>query len=196
MIAFLLKVWGLAKPYRGRLLLGVLTGVVGGLIEPLMIATITMVYSVVFPSANAPNLSERLSGAPSFVQGWARAAQEALGSGIQSHPTAAIVLVGAIPAVIFLRGLFSYLNIYFLQWAAIRAITDLRVRLFSHLLDLSASFFSRASSGELISRIMSDTYALQGILSNATAVIVKDPVTLAALLAWLLWQQRNVPLVS
>ena len=41
MIAFLLKVWGLAKPYRGRLLLGVLTGVVGGLIEPLMIATIT-----------------------------------------------------------------------------------------------------------------------------------------------------------
>src|SRR5207247_1779029 len=84
------------------------------------------------------------------------------------------------PTVIFLRGLFSYLNVYFLQWAAIRAITDLRVRLFSHLLNLSASFFSRTSSGELISRIMSDTYALLGIVSNATAVIVKDPVTLTA----------------
>ena len=143
MIAFLLKVWGLAKPYRGRLLLGVLAGVVGGLIEPLMIATITLVYSVVFPSVNAPNLSERLKWAPTFVQDWAEAAQEALGSGIQSHPIAALVLVAAIPTVIFLRGLFSYLNVYFLQWAAIRAITDLRVRLFSHLLDLSASFFTR-----------------------------------------------------
>ena len=75
MIAFLLKVWSLAKPYRGRLLLGVLTGVVGGLIEPLMIATITMVYSVVFPSANSLNLSERLKWAPTFVQDWAEAAQ-------------------------------------------------------------------------------------------------------------------------
>src|SRR5438034_1496930 len=196
MIAFLLKVWGLAKPYRGRLLLGVLAGVVGGLIEPLMIATITLVYSVVFPSVNAPNLSERFRWAPTFVQDWAEAAQEALGSGIQSHPTAALVLVGAIPTVIFLRGLFSYLNVYFLQWAAIRAITDLRVRLFSHLLNLSASFFSRTSSGELISRIMSDTYALLGIVSNATAVIVKDPVTLAALMAWLLWQQPKLTLVS
>jgi len=196
MIAFLLKVWGLAKPYRGRLLLGVLTGVVGGLIEPLMIGTITLVYSVVFPSVNAPNLSERLKWAPTFVHDWAEAAQEALGSGIQSHPAAALVFVAAIPTVIFLRGLFSYLNVYFLQWAAIRAITDLRVRLFSHLLNLSASFFSHTSSGELISRIMSDTYALLGIVSNATAVIVKDPVTLLALLAWLFWQQPKLTLVS
>ena len=99
MIAFLLKVWGLAEPYRGRLFLGVLAGVVGGLIEPLMIATITLVYSVVFPSLNGPNLSERLKWAPTFVQDWAEAAQEALGSGIRSHPAAAFVLVAAIPTV-------------------------------------------------------------------------------------------------
>jgi ATP-binding cassette, subfamily B, bacterial MsbA len=196
MISFLLKVWGLAKPYRGRLLLGVAAGIVAGLIEPLMIATITSVYSLVFPSANAPELSERLNWAPAFVQDWAKVAQEALATGFQSHPIAAIVLVGAIPTVIFLRGFFSYLNIYFLQWAAIRAITDLRVRLFSHLLNLSASFFSRSSSGELISRTLSDTHALHGIISNATAVIVKDPVTLAALLAGLLWQQPRLTLIS
>src|SRR5437773_10545724 len=124
MISFRLKVWGLAKPYRGRLLLGVLAGVVGGLIEPLMIATITLVYSVVFPSVNASSLSERLKWAPAFVRDWAEAAQETLGSGIQSHPSAALVLVAAIPTVIFLRGLVSYLNVYCLSWASIRAITD------------------------------------------------------------------------
>ena len=196
MIAFLLKVWGLVQPYRGRLFLGVAAGFLAGLIEPLMIATITSVYSLVFPSANAPELSERLKWAPPFVQDWAKSAQEALATGFQSHPIAAIALVGAIPIVILLRGFFTYLNIYFLQWAAIRAITDLRVRLFSHLLNLSASFFSRASSGELISRTLSDTYALHGIISNATAIIVKDPVTLAALLAGLLWQQPRLTLIS
>src|SRR5206468_6474742 len=112
MIAFLLKVLGLAKPYRGRLLLGVAAGILAGLIEPVMIATITSVYSLVFPGANAPGLSERLKWAPLFVQNWANSAQEALATGFQSRPTAAIVLVGAIPAVIFLRGFFSYLNVY------------------------------------------------------------------------------------
>ena len=53
MLAFLFKVWGLAKPYRVRLFLGVLTGIISGLIAPLMIATIMFVYGAVFPSPNA-----------------------------------------------------------------------------------------------------------------------------------------------
>ncbi|HWI57799.1 MAG TPA: hypothetical protein VNZ22_11275, partial [Bacillota bacterium] len=52
MFEFLLKVWGLARPYRGRLLLGALTGVIGGLLEPLLIVTVAFVYGVIFPSAN------------------------------------------------------------------------------------------------------------------------------------------------
>src|SRR5271165_4662989 len=54
MFEFLLKVWGLARPYRGRLLLGVLTGILAGFMEPLMIATITFVYGLIFPSGDGP----------------------------------------------------------------------------------------------------------------------------------------------
>ena len=82
--------------------------------------------------------------------------------------------------------MFAYLNVYFLQWTAIRTIADLRVRLFAHLLNLSAGFFNENRSGELISRIMNDTAALQSILSGATSVIVRDPVTLVSMLALLL----------
>ena len=207
MIAFLAKVWGLARPYRLRLFLGVLTGVISGLIEPLMIATVTLVYGLIFPTANAPALSTQFAGAmqraPAFAQGWLefmhgwlQSAEVSLGSGVRQHPAALVGLVGLIPAVMFFRGLFSYLNIYLLQWAAVRAITDLRVRFFTHLLNLSASFFSRTSSGELMSRMMSDTQALQNVISNATAVIVKDPVTLVSLLAYLLWQQPSLTLLS
>ncbi len=207
MVSFLFKIWGLARPYRLRLFLGVLTGVVSGLIETLMIATVTLVYGLIFPSANTPALSERFAaaaqhapalaqGAVTFVHDWLKAVEATLTSGVQKHPGALVALVALIPVVMFLRGLFSYLNIYFLQWAAIRAITDLRVRLFSHLLNLSASFFSRSSSGELMSRLMNDTYALQGIISNATAVIVKDPVKLVGLLAYLFWQEPKLTLIS
>lgn len=196
MIEFLLKVWGLARPYRGRLLLGVLCGIVGGLLEPLMIVTVTFVYGLVFPSAGGVPVGARWPNAPESVRQWIQAAQQALGSGVQAHPSTIVGLVAAIPAVMFLRGLFSYLNMYFLQWAAIRAITDLRMRLFEHLLHLSTGFFNRSNTGELMSRIMNDTTALQGIISNATSNIVKDPVTLISLLAYLLWQQPKVTLIS
>jgi subfamily B ATP-binding cassette protein MsbA len=196
MITFLLKIWRLARPYKLRLFLGVLTGVIGGLIEPLMILTIVFVFAVVFPSAGQTTLARFLGAAPKFMQGWLGHVQEAMSSGLQTHRLAAYALVGLIPAVIFLRGLFTYLNIYFLQWTAIRVVTDLRVRLFSHLLNLSTGFFSQNRSGELISRILSDTAALQNVLSNTTAVIVKDPVTLVSMLAMLLWNDWKLTLIS
>ena len=58
------------------------------------------------------------------------------------------------------------------------------MRLFAHLLNLSAGFYTENSTGQLISRVMNDTGALQNILSNATSVIVRDPVTLVGMLAF------------
>jgi len=197
MTEFLRKMWDLARPYRGRLLLGVATGIISGFIEPLMIATIVLVYSLIFPSVGSPPLAEKLpSWVPDLVKNWLVAAQEALTTGVSTHPAAVVALVALIPAVIFLRGLFSYLNVYFLQWTAVRAITDLRVRLFEHLMSLSATFFNQNSTGELISRILSDTGALQNVISNTISTMIKDPITLISLLAYLMWQQPKLTLIS
>jgi subfamily B ATP-binding cassette protein MsbA len=196
MFEFLIKIWALARPYRTRLLLGAFAGVLGGLVEPLMIATITFVYSLIFPAADAPSLAAQFSSAPAFLREWVLSAQQALNSGLKTHPGTILVLVGAIPAVLLLRGLLSYCNVYFLQWAAIRAITDLRVRLFEHLMNLSAGFFSRSGTGELMSRISSDTLQLQNVISSNTAVMVKDPVTLVSLLGFLFWRQPKLTLIS
>jgi ATP-binding cassette, subfamily B, bacterial MsbA len=196
MIAFLLQVWRLARPYRVRLLLGVITGVVGGLIEPLMIATITLVYSLIFLPSQPLPFARTLTWAPTWMQDWLASAQEALRTSVDAHPGAVVALIALVPLVILLRGSFTYLNVYFLQWTAIRAITDLRIRLFEHLMGLSAGFFGRTSTGELMSRVMNDTGALQHLISNAVAVMVKDPVTLVSLLSYLLWQQPKLTLIS
>ena len=73
---------------------------------------------------------------------------------------------------------------------------DLRTKLFAHLLGLSAGFFNQSRSGELISRIMNDTGAIQSILSGATSIIVRDPITLIGLLLPLLWRQPMMTLIS
>jgi subfamily B ATP-binding cassette protein MsbA len=197
MLAFLAKIWGLARAYRARLALGVVTGVIAGVMEPLMIATVTFVYGVVFPGTRG---SGPVPPLPSYIPGlfrdWFAAIQETVHTGVATHPGAMVAVVALIPGVLLLRGVFGYANVYFLQWVAVRTVADLRVRLFTHLMGLSAAFFNRSRSSELMSRIMSDTAALQGIISNSTAVIVKDPVILLATFSYLMWQEPKLTLMS
>jgi uncharacterized repeat protein (TIGR01451 family) len=254
MLVFLGRLWQLVKPYRARLVMGVVAGIISGLVSPLLIATIMFVYGAVFPSDNSSNLysltnnavawppitlagssstnfTVSLGGAtndlisdvkikastspaanvsmfvsgppnvgagnksiytivvtnsgsliasnvvvsanfptnlvfntspdvqlpirkmPGFLQRWFVSARTALGTHtLHAHPWALAALIGAIPCIMLLRGLFSYLNVYFLQWVSTRAVTDLRTKLFSHLLNLSAGFYTENSSGQPFTR--------------------------------------------
>ncbi len=200
MISFLFKIWGLARPYRWRLFLGVLTGIIAGLFEPLIIFTFAFVYSLIFPTPGSPigDQLQKLSYAPPFLVTWLNSVQNSLAIGVQGHLPAIIGLVALIPLVMFLSRMFSYLNVYLLQWVAIRAITDLRIRLFSHLMNLSAGFFNTANSGNLISRISNDTNAVQAVISNSTTILIKEPATLVFTCIGLLlkdWKLTSVALV-
>lgn len=196
MTKFLLSVWSLAKPYRLRMFLGVLTGILSGLMQPLLIGTIVFVYSAVFQTAQTATTQSSMSRLPAFVQTWFANVRTALETGVREHPWTITALVASIPVIMFLRGLFGVLNAYFLQWVGSRAIADLRVRLFRHLLDLSAGFYNQNATGQLISRVMNDTSMLQVIISNATAIVVRDPVTLISLVGYLLWTQPKLTLIT
>jgi subfamily B ATP-binding cassette protein MsbA len=197
MFAFLRKVWGLAKPYKVRLMLGVLTGIISGLLAPLMIATVVFIYAAVFPSSDQTGASQLpMRHMPAFAENWFNGARAALEGGLHTHDWARAALIAAIPLIVFLRGLFGYLNVYFLLWTSSRAVADLRTKLFSHLLNLSTGFFTEHSTGQLISRVMNDTQSLQVILSSGTSVIVRDPVMLAGVLGLLFWQEPKLTLIS
>ena len=200
---FLLKIWGLTKAYRLRLFLGVFCGIINGFMQPLLIATVMFVYTAVFPTKDAAGQPQLpMKNLPTFVKDWFISASNALEHGVQVHPwswgiTITItLLVASIPFIMFLRGVTNFLNIYFLQWVGSRAVADLRVRLFRHLLDLSAGFYNETSSGQLMSRVVNDTSTLQVILSGAVSVAVTAPVTLITTLSFLLWNQAKMTLIT
>jgi subfamily B ATP-binding cassette protein MsbA len=89
----------------------------------------------------------------------------------------------------------SYLNIYLLCWVAIRAINDLRIRMFEHLMHLPLSFFTRSSTGDLMSRI-NETAVLQNTITTSVAVIIREPISILALLAMLLVQQPKLTVIT
>ena len=186
--------WNLAKPYRLRLFLGVVAGILSGLMQPLLIGTIAFVYSAAFPSVTSSQSS--MSRLPSFVQGWLSEARAALEAGVQGHRWTIMALILAIPVIMFLRGLFGYLNVYFLQWVGSRSVADLRVRLFKHLMDMPAGFYNQNSTGQLIARVINDTNMLQTMIGGATSIVVRDPVALVSLVGCLLWTQPRLTLIT
>jgi subfamily B ATP-binding cassette protein MsbA len=196
MTDFLRKIWELARPYRVRLFLGVAMGVISGLIGPLLIATAMFIYAAVFPSANATDARPPIKHLPEFAQTWFYNARDGLASGFHTHPGAVWMLIALIPFISLLRGLSGYLNVYFLQWTGTHAVADLRTKLFAHLLNLSAGFYTENATGKLVSRVMSDTQALQTILTNVVSVVVRDPVSLVGVLAFLFLQQPRLTLIS
>ena len=95
MFAFLFKIWALARPYRFRLWLGVAMGIIAGFIEPMMIATVALVYEIIFSPADS-TIDKKLASLPDqfqFVQDWVVSARDTIHHGIHAHPG---ILGGAI----------------------------------------------------------------------------------------------------
>lgn len=192
---FIGKVLNLTRPYRSRLALGIFFGILAGLLEPLMIATVAFVYRVIFPGNDA-TANTMLKGIPRWAQPWVEELTKASQATVGEHAHFSWLLLALIPIVFFLRGVTAYVNVYFLHWVSVRSIADLRARLFAHLLSLPASFFAQARSAELMSRLLADTEALRNTISVSIASLVKDPITLISLLAYLFWQEPKLTAIS
>ena len=86
----------------------------------------------------------------------------------------------------FSRGLFAMLPVvavvaiasaarsYYIHWLGERIAADLRRTLFDHLLTLDPTFFSARHSGELVSRISSDTALVQTVIGSTTSVALRN----------------------
>ena len=94
MLAFLSKIFDLVKPYKLRLALGVVCGILAGLAEPLMVGVIAFVFMMVFPSAKSDALELWLQKMPPYIQQWISDAQSSMATGSTTHIWAVIGIIG------------------------------------------------------------------------------------------------------
>ncbi len=89
------------------------------------------------------------------------------------------------PALAAVRGFIGYLSSYCLAWSSERVVNDLRVDVLKKVTTLSLDFFNRSTMGDLITRVNGDTAMLQRCLNLGLSDLVKEPVTVAAILSGL-----------
>jgi subfamily B ATP-binding cassette protein MsbA len=197
MISFVRRLWSYVQPYRGRLAMGLVCGVLFSLTNVALVGVVRLVINFVFPPG--PNDKPLPKTGP--LHDWLTHVWAHISAYLPTFPppttrAGMALLVSLIPLVMFLRSLFGYLNVYLMMWSASRTIADLRTKLFDHLQNLPLSFFSQANTGELISRITSDTQTLLGIFNNAISTSIRDPLTIICLLVYNLSQYPNLTLLS
>ena len=93
------------------------------------------------------------------------------------------------------RGLATFAGTYCTQYVGSRVVLDLRQRMFDNLVRLPAAYYERHASGNLISRVTYDAAQVTTAATDAVTIIVKDGVSILALLAVLLWLDWMLTLV-
>ena len=94
---------------------------------------------------------------------------------------ALIVFSLSIIAIALVGGFFAYSQLYLTSRIGNQMVHTLRTELFSHLQRLSLSFHDRARSGELLTKVISDTKALKDVFAESVLTLATQLVTFVAM---------------
>jgi subfamily B ATP-binding cassette protein MsbA len=93
----------------------------------------------------------------------------------------------AIIGLFSLRGLAGFVAQYALNWAAGQGVQALRARLFRHLMRAEPGLFTRHTASSLINMAVYEVQGATTQLVSSILTLVRDSLTLTALLAYLLY---------
>ncbi len=107
------------------------------------------------------------------------------GFGAGKLPLWAIPL--AIVGLFLVRGVAGFMAQYALAWAAQRGVQDLRQQLFARLLTAGGAIFNQHSASSLTNTLVYEVQTGATMLISAMQTLLKDSLTLLALLGYLFW---------
>jgi ATP-binding cassette, subfamily B, bacterial len=78
-----------------------------------------------------------------------------------------------------LLAISTSLRYYLVSWLGERIVADVREAVFSHILRLSQSFYETTRTGEVLSRLTTDTTVLQTVIGSSASVALRNMLLLA-----------------
>ena len=87
--------------------------------------------------------------------------------------------------LICLLSLGTFVRFYMVSWVGERVCADLRCAVFDHVVGLDPGFFEDRSSGEIQSRITTDTTLLQTVVGSSVSIALRNLLLLIGGVIWL-----------
>lgn len=148
----------------------------------LFLATVALVVTAGTSLAIGQGL--RLLVDNGFVAGDTNALDEAL-----------LILIGL--AVVMALG--TYCRFYFVTWLGERVVADLRNAVFERVIRLDPGFFEVTKTGEVLSRLTTDTTVLQSVIGSSASMALRNLLTFIGGLVMMLitdWKLAGLTLMA
>jgi subfamily B ATP-binding cassette protein MsbA len=105
-----------------------------------------------------------------------------------------------LPVGVFLlfvvKGCAGFAQEYLMKSAGMKLVREMRNKLYRHVLYLPLGYFSKESSGVIISRIISDVKELSGLISGVIKTLIVEVPTVLFLLGVALYRSWKLTLIS
>ena len=80
----------------------------------------------------------------------------------------------------------TYVRFYYISWIGERVVADIRKAAFSQILKLSPGFFETTKTGEILSRLTTDTSVLQQVVGSSLSIAIRNAFSLVGGIVMLL----------
>lgn len=102
----------------------------------------------------------------------------------------------AIMGIFLARAVFGFIGEYAMSWVSNNVVTELRQAMFARMVRLPTKYYSDNLSGRLMSRIAYDVTGVAGAATNALTSLIKDSLAIVGLMAWLLYLNWQLTLIT
>ncbi|MFW6273679.1 MAG: ABC transporter ATP-binding protein [Halanaerobium sp.] len=153
------RVFKYILPYKGRL--------AGGVISMLVHAFLTVFFVRVFQGLLETIISDIDMGREGMIQ--------------------LSLVAGMMIVVYFLKGVSYYGKTYLVSYVSQKSIKDMRDDLYSHLHNLSLSFYSKNKTGDILSRVTNDVQQLESSMIKTTVGSIDKIFTLVGGIIYLVY---------
>ncbi len=102
----------------------------------------------------------------------------------------------AVIGIFAIRGSSTFLSTYMMTWVSSRLLNDLRRLMFQRMLYVPAGFYAEHSVGRVINSMMFEVQQIIEMITKVFTSIVRSALTVAGLLAWLLYLNWVLTMVT
>lgn len=90
----------------------------------------------------------------------------------------------------------QYFSTYLADWLGQHVVSDIRIRVYAHIMRLKASFLNHTPVGKLITRTITDTSNLLEVFSQGMAALLGDLLQVSAMVSLMLYTNWRLACVS
>ena len=98
-----------------------------------------------------------------------------------------LLTILGLPLCVMGRAFATFVNRYYMRWVGCRVVMDVRNALFDSLQHQSLAFFGQRDVGELISRCTNDTTMIENAISRSAADLTRAPLEILAAVGFVLY---------